>query len=73
MGEYNDLMVFLYQLKLERSAVDQLRWTCTTSGLFEVRSYYWLLNSHSNTDFPWKSIWQSRVPHKVAVFTWLVA
>jgi hypothetical protein len=73
MGEYNDLMVFLYQLKLERSAVDQLRWTCTTSGLFEVQSYYRLLNSHSNTDFPWKSIWQSRVPHKVAVFTWLVA
>jgi hypothetical protein len=73
MGEYNDLMVFLYQRKLERSAVDQLRWTCTASGLFEVRSYYQLLNSYSNTDFPWKSIWQSRVPHKVAVFTWLVA
>ena len=50
MGEYNDLMVFLYQLKLERTAVDQVRWACTTSGLFEVRSYYRLLNSHSNTD-----------------------
>ena len=53
--------------------MDQLRWSCTVSGLFEVRSYYRLLNSHGKTNFPWESIWQSRVPHKVSVFTWLVA
>jgi hypothetical protein len=32
-----------------------------------------MLSSHHSTDFPWKSIWQSRVPYKVAFFTWLVA
>jgi hypothetical protein len=56
MGEYTDLLVFLYQLKLKRMAVDQLRWACTTCGMFEVRSYYWLLTSHNTRNFPWKSI-----------------
>jgi hypothetical protein len=73
LREYTDLMAFLYHLKIKRTVVDQLRWPCTTSGLFEVRSYYRLLTSHNTTHFPWRSIWQSRVPHKVAFFTWLVA
>ena len=73
LGEYTALMAFLYQLKIKRKVVDQLRWLSTTSGLFEVRSYYRLLTSHNTTNFPWRSIWQSRVPHKVAVFSWLVA
>jgi hypothetical protein len=72
LGEYTDLMAFLYQLKMKRTAVDQLRWACTTSGLFEVRSFYRLLTSNTTTNFPWRSIWQCRVPHKVAVFIWLV-
>jgi hypothetical protein len=73
LGEYTDLIAFLYKQKVRRMEVDQLRWVCTTSGLFEVRSYYRMLISHQRTNFPWKSIWQSRVPHKVAFFTWLVA
>uniref|UniRef100_A0A2N9H476 Reverse transcriptase domain-containing protein n=1 Tax=Fagus sylvatica TaxID=28930 RepID=A0A2N9H476_FAGSY len=73
LGEYTDLMAFLYQLKIQRMVVDQMRWSCSTSGLFEVRSFYRLLTSHNATNFPWRSIWQSRVPHKVAVFIWVVA
>ncbi len=73
LGEYADLMAFLYQLKIKRTVVDQMRWACTTSGLFEVRLFYRLLTSHNTTSFPWRSFWQSRVPHKVAVFIWLVA
>ena len=73
LGEYTDLMAFLYQQKVKRIEADQLRWVCTPSGLFEVRSYYRMLSSQHSTNFPWKSIWQNRVPHKVAFFTWLVA
>uniref|UniRef100_A0A2N9FS98 Reverse transcriptase zinc-binding domain-containing protein n=1 Tax=Fagus sylvatica TaxID=28930 RepID=A0A2N9FS98_FAGSY len=73
LGEYTDLMAFLYQQKVKRTEADQLRWVCTTSGLFEIRSYYRLLSSQHVSNFPWKSIWQNRVPHKVAFFTWLVA
>ena len=74
LGEYTDLMGFLYRRKVKRSEVDQMQWDCTTSGLFEVRSYYQMLTSNNNiTNFPWKSIWQCRVPHKVTFFSWLVA
>ena len=58
LGEYTDLMVFLYRLKVKRTVADQLRWACTTSGMFEVRSYYRMLTAHNTTTFPWKSIWQ---------------
>uniref|UniRef100_A0A2N9IDN0 Reverse transcriptase domain-containing protein n=1 Tax=Fagus sylvatica TaxID=28930 RepID=A0A2N9IDN0_FAGSY len=71
LGEYTDLMGFLYRRKVKRSEVDQMWWDCTTSGLFEVRSYYRMLTSNNNiTNFPWKSIWQCRGPHKVAFFSW---
>ena len=66
-------MALLYKQKVKRTEEDQLRWDCTKSGLFEVRSYHRMLNSNSITNFPWKSIWQSRVPHKIAFFTWLAA
>jgi hypothetical protein len=52
LGEYADLMVFLYRLKVKRMVVDQLRWAYTTSGMFEVRLYYRLLTSNNITNFP---------------------
>ena len=50
-----------------------MRWNQTKSGLFEVRSYYWLLRGSSNTQFPWKNVWKIKVPSKVAFFLWLAA
>jgi hypothetical protein len=52
LGEYTNLMAFLYQLKIKRTVVDQMRWSCSTSGLFEVRSFYRLLTFHNATNFP---------------------
>jgi hypothetical protein len=73
LDDYTDLIDLLYKQKVKRMEEDQLRWNCTKSGLFEVESYHRMLNSNSITNFPRKTIWQSRVPHKVAFFTWLVA
>jgi hypothetical protein len=39
-----------------------------TSGLFEVRSYYKVLSSPNVSAFPWKSIWKSKSPPRVAFF-----
>ena len=50
-----------------------MRWNHTRSGKFEVRSYYKLLSSRGVPDFPCRSVWQAKVPHKVAFFTWLAA
>jgi hypothetical protein len=49
-----------------------LRWTCTKSGLFEVKSYKTLWYD-GDTVFPWKSIWRVKVPLKVALFAWTAA
>uniref|UniRef100_A0A2N9HBW9 Diacylglycerol kinase accessory domain-containing protein n=1 Tax=Fagus sylvatica TaxID=28930 RepID=A0A2N9HBW9_FAGSY len=55
-----------------RGVGDQLRWTCTKSGLFEVKSYKTLWYD-GDTVFPWKSIWRVKVPLKVALFAWTAA
>uniref|UniRef100_A0A2N9GXN7 Reverse transcriptase domain-containing protein n=1 Tax=Fagus sylvatica TaxID=28930 RepID=A0A2N9GXN7_FAGSY len=54
---HNDDMV--WSQKVNRMGVDQLWWHCSSSGMFEVRSYYRMLTSNNITYFPWKSIWKS--------------
>jgi len=41
--------------------------------LFEVRSFYYALIPHDHAPFPWRSIWWSKVPLRVAFFTWSTA
>ena len=73
MEEFITFMDILYTHKLNREEEDDMRWNHTRSGKFEVSSYYKLLSPGGNPIFPWKSVWQAKVPHKVAFFTWLVA
>jgi hypothetical protein len=35
-----------------------------------MRSFYNILVPHDNTHFPWKRIWQSKVPLRVTFFAW---
>jgi hypothetical protein len=44
-----------------------------TKGKFDVRSFYKTLACKEAIHFPWKSIWQTRVPLKVTFFAWTVA
>ena len=37
-------------------------------GKFEVRSFYNILISNVNFPFPWKSIWHTKAPPRVAFF-----
>ena len=32
--------------------------------------YYFSLNSTPNTLFPWKPVWRSKIPSRVAFFSW---
>lgn len=36
-------------------------------------SYYTCLRCAPNSVFPWKGVWGSKVPHKVAVLVWTAA
>ncbi|XP_035544454.1 uncharacterized protein LOC108983424 isoform X2 [Juglans regia] len=52
---------------------DRLQWRGKDSKKFSVKTYYKILVSQGNEYFPWKSIWKSRVPSKVAFFVWTAA
>ena len=40
---------------------------------FEIDGYYQSLICIIDISFPWRSIWRSKVPPKVALFMWTVA
>jgi len=42
-------------------------------GLFEVKSYYEVLNRKDGPSFPQKSIWRVKASTRVAFFVWVVA
>jgi hypothetical protein len=73
MEEFMALMEFLYNQNVKRAEKDSIRWNHTKSGKFEVRSFYRLIRGRSSIQFPWKNVWQTRIPSKVAFFLWLAA
>ena len=40
---------------------------------FKVSEYYLSLSSTPNTLFPWKLVWRSKIPPRVAFFSWIAA
>jgi hypothetical protein len=63
----------LYDCKIRGVGVDKLWWVPSCKGLFEVKSYYRVLSSTGASFFPWKSIWRSKAPPRVAFFAWTAA
>jgi len=55
--------------------VEDDRLVCSLSkmGLFEVKSFYEVLNRKDGPSFPWKSIWRVKAPARVAFFVWTAA
>ena len=45
---------------------DHVVWRLTTSGLFDVCSFYKLLSGPNTDEFPWESIWCAKVPKRVS-------
>jgi hypothetical protein len=50
---------------------DRLVWNFSKRGLFEVKSYYGVLNRKDGPSFPWKSIWRVKTLARVALFVWI--
>uniref|UniRef100_A0A2N9HSR5 Reverse transcriptase domain-containing protein n=1 Tax=Fagus sylvatica TaxID=28930 RepID=A0A2N9HSR5_FAGSY len=81
-GLLREIFPAIYQIALHKQATvseylswhqDDMVWTVTLQRSLQDWELGELLTFHNTTNFPWRSIWQSRVPHKVAVFSWLVA
>jgi hypothetical protein len=63
----------LYSIRLDSDGEDKLWWSPSRKGKFDVRSFYKILAYKETTHFPWKSIWRTKAPLKVAFFAWAAA
>jgi len=64
---------FLYSIRRDRDREDKLWWSPSRKGKFDVRSFYKIFAYKETAHFPWKSIWRTKVPLKVAFFAWVAA
>jgi hypothetical protein len=63
----------LYSIKFRGVGEDKLWWIPSNKGSFEVSSFYRVLSAHGSLPFPWKGIWRSKAPPRVAFFAWTAA
>ena len=59
----------LYSQHIRHGGVDKIGWISSKRKIFEVKSYYKLKVNSELVDGPWKIIWKSKLPPRVAFFT----
>jgi hypothetical protein len=67
------LFTFLYSIRVRREGKDKLWWAPSHIGKFDVKSFYRVIACKDEAHFPWKSIWWTKVPLKLAFFAWSAA
>jgi hypothetical protein len=63
----------LYSISLDRDGEDKLWWSPSRKVKFDVIFFYKSLAFKETSYFPWKSIWHTKVPLKVAFQAWAAA
>jgi len=63
----------LYLTRVDGDGEDRLWWSPSHKEKFDVRFFYKVLACKEGIHFPWKSIWRTMVPLKVAFFAWTAA
>lgn len=63
----------IYSKSVRGEGIDKLCWSPAMSWSFELREYYHSLSSSNGMSFPWKLDWRSKVPSRVAFFSWIAA
>ena len=57
--------------RVDRS--DTLCWWLKGDGKFDTQSYYHAIWGALNSLFPWKGVWNPKIPRRVAFFLWTTA
>jgi hypothetical protein len=70
---FQAMIGLLYSIKVQQNQEDQVCWSPSRRGCFEVKSYYKIISLKTPMVFPWKSIWKARAPPWVAFFVWTAA
>jgi hypothetical protein len=63
----------LYSQQIRHAGEDKICWTPLKRKNFEVKLYYKMRINSEPVDGPWKSIWKSKTPPRVAFFVWTAA
>ena len=63
----------LYSSSAKGQGEDKLCWQGSTSGGFQVKAYYNAILPTAGHIIPWKSIWKTKAPPRVAFFVWTAA
>lgn len=56
----------IYGTPMKGSGEDKICWIVAKKKGFEVSGYYQVLLNANDQSFPWKSIWKSKIPFRVA-------
>ena len=65
---FDRFMDIVYSLKVRGVGPDKVCWKLARSTGFEVSSFY-LSFYPPSLSFPWRLVWQSKVPPRVAFFS----
>lgn len=66
-------MELIYSRLVRGAGFDNLCWKSARNRGFEVPGYYHAQLLSNDMVFPWKAVWCSKVPPRVAFFTWTAA
>ena len=70
LESFSSFLDLLYAANIKHTGTDKLCWRPSLAEGFQVKSYYQVLGESRIGDFPWKIIWKSKVPPRVAFFSW---
>ena len=66
LESFTSFLELLYSVTVEGFGEDKVWWQPSKTKGFQVKSYYKTLTIIGIDYFPWKSIWKTKVPPRVA-------
>jgi hypothetical protein len=73
VGVFASFFHVLHLAMVSRDCADRLKWVPSEKGVFKVKSYFSSLAGGEGSRFPWKSVWRTQAPSRVAFFAWSAA
>ena len=73
MKQFDIFWKLIHSMTFTGERHDKLCWMSTKNKGFKVSEYYLSLFSTPDNLFPWKAVWCSKIPARVAFFSWTAA